>query len=122
MSKHCLFCRIAQGEIPSKKVYEDNDFFAFHDINPAAPVHLLLIPKRHVVSMQEISAEDSEWLGRMMTLAAKLALDYGCRPGPNGGYRLQMNNGVDGGQEVAHLHLHIIGGPRPWKKTAATAA
>lgn len=122
MSEHCLFCKIANGEIPSKKAYEDNDFFAFHDINPAAPVHLLLIPKRHVVSMQEIKADDSEWLGRMMTLVPKLALEHGCRPGPEGGFRLLANTGVDGGQEIAHLHFHIIGGPRPWKNSAAPAA
>src|SRR3546814_5673227 len=71
MSDNCLFCKIAKGEIPSKKAYEDDDFFAFHDINPAAPVHLLLIPKRHIVSMQDVQPQDAPWLGRMMTLAPR---------------------------------------------------
>ncbi len=122
MSDNCLFCKIAKGEIPSKKVYEDEDFFAFHDINPAAPVHLLLIPKRHVVSMQDIGPQDTQWLGRMMALAPRLAHDNGCTPGPDGGFRLVVNTGAEGGQEVAHLHFHIIGGPRPWDKRAAPAA
>lgn len=122
MDEHCLFCKIANGQIPSKKAYEDDDFFAFHDINPAAPVHLLLIPKRHIVSLENIQESDSGWLGRMMILAPKLALENGCRPGPDGGFRIVINNGTDGGQEIAHLHCHIIGGPRPWDKRAAPAA
>lgn len=122
MSDTCLFCKIAKGQIPSTKVFEDDDFFAFKDINPAAPVHLLLIPKRHVTSMQEIQASDAPWLGRMMTLAPQLAAQNGCRPGPEGGFRIVINNGVDGGQEIEHLHFHIIGGPRPWDKRAAPAA
>ncbi len=122
MSEHCLFCKIAKGEIPSKKAYEDEDIFVFHDIDPAAPVHLLLIPKRHIVSMQDIGATDAAWLGRMMALIPRLALDNGCRPGPEGGFRLLANSGIDGGQEVAHLHFHIIGGPRPWHKRVAPAA
>src|SRR3546814_6100450 len=80
-SSDLLFCKIAKGEIPSKKAYEDEEFFAFHDINPAAPVHLLLIPKRHVVSMQDIGPQDAQWLGRMMALAPRLAHDNGCTPG-----------------------------------------
>jgi len=122
MNNSCLFCKIAAGEIPSKKVYEDEDFYVFHDINPAAPVHLLVIPKHHVPSMQEIGPQDAQWLGRMMTLAPKLAAENGCTPGPEGGFRLVVNTGVEGGQEVAHLHMHIIGGPRPWDKRAAPAA
>ncbi|NYT37985.1 histidine triad nucleotide-binding protein [Allopusillimonas soli] len=122
MNNNCLFCKIAAGEIPSKKVYEDENFYVFHDINPAAPVHLLVIPKHHVPSMQEIGPQDAQWLGRMMTLAPKLAAENGCTPGPEGGFRLVVNTGVEGGQEVAHLHMHIIGGPRPWDKRAAPAA
>ena len=122
MSDNCLFCKIVKGDIPSKKVYEDEEFIAFHDINPAAPVHLLLVPKRHVVSMQDITPDDAPWLGRMMALASKLAADNGCRPGPSGGFRLVVNNGHDGGQEIDHLHVHIIGGPRPWDRRAAPAA
>ena len=122
MSDNCLFCKIARGEIPSKKVYEDEEFFAFHDINPAAPVHLLLIPKHHVVSLHDVTPEDAGWLGRMLTLAPKLAAENGCTPGPDGGFRVVANTGTEGGQEIAHLHLHIIGGPRPWAKRAAPAA
>lgn len=122
MSNDCLFCKIAQGDIPSRKVYEDEEFLAFHDINPAAPVHLLLIPKRHIVSMQDITEQDAAWLGKMMTLAPRLAREHGSRPGPQGGFRLVFNSGQDGGQEIDHLHLHIIGGPRPWDKRAAPAA
>ncbi|MBF6616876.1 MAG: histidine triad nucleotide-binding protein [Candidimonas sp.] len=122
MSDNCLFCKIARGEIPSKRVYEDEEFFAFHDINPAAPVHLLLIPKHHVVSLHDVVPEDAGWLGRMLTLAPKLAAENGCTPGPDGGFRVVANTGTEGGQEIAHLHLHIIGGPRPWAKRAAPAA
>ncbi|AZS77117.1 MULTISPECIES: histidine triad nucleotide-binding protein [Achromobacter] len=122
MSDNCLFCKIAAGEIPSKKVYEDEDFVAFHDINPAAPVHLLLIPRRHVTSMQDITGEDAGWLGRMMSLAPRLAAENGCRPGPDGGFRIMINSGVEGGQEVPHLHFHIIGGARPWKGRVAPTA
>ena len=122
MSDNCLFCKIAKGEIPSKKAYEDEDFFAFHDINPAAPVHLLVIPKHHIVSMQDVQAGDADWLGRMMALVPKLAHEHGCTPGPEGGFRLVVNTGTEGGQEIAHLHFHIIGGPRPWNKRAAPAA
>lgn len=122
MSENCIFCKIAKKEIPSKKVYEDEDFYVFHDINPAAPVHLLLIPKRHIVSLQDTGPDDAQWLGKMMALVPQLASDNGCRPGPDGGFRVVVNNGVDGGQEVAHLHFHIIGGPRPWDRRAAPAA
>ncbi|HYG43162.1 MAG TPA: histidine triad nucleotide-binding protein [Bordetella sp.] len=122
MSDNCLFCKIARGEIPSKQVYEDEEFVAFHDINPAAPVHLLLIPRRHVVSLQDIGTDDAGWLGRMVTLASRLAADNGCRPGPEGGFRLLANSGAEGGQEVPHLHFHIIGGQRPWKGRVAPNA
>lgn len=111
---NCIFCKIIAGQIPSKKVYEDEDIFAFHDIHPWAPVHFLMIPKRHVASLAQVDASHAEVLGRMMTLAPRLALEQGCRPYPEGGYRLVINTGGDGGQEVHHLHLHVIGGPRPW--------
>jgi histidine triad (HIT) family protein len=116
MSQDCLFCRIAAGEIPSRKVYEDDDILAFHDIQPWAPVHFLLIPKRHIVSMAQVQDSDAGLLGRMMALVPKLARQEGCRPGPEGGFRLISNTGADGGQEVGHLHFHVIGGPRPWRK------
>lgn len=122
MSDNCLFCKIARGDIPSKKVYEDEEFVAFHDINPAAPVHILLIPRRHIVSLQDVRDEDADWLGRMTVLASRLAAENGCRPGPEGGFRLVANAGIDGGQEISHLHFHIIGGQRPWKGRVAPNA
>ena len=122
MSENCLFCKIVAGDIPAKKVYEDAEFVAFHDINPAAPVHLLLVPKHHVTSLQDITPEDAGWLGRMMALAPKMAAENGCNPGPDGGFRLVINSGAEGGQEIGHLHCHILGGPRPWQKRAAPAA
>ncbi len=115
MSESCIFCKIVAGEIPAKKAYEDEEFLAFHDIRPAAPVHLLVIPKRHIESMQTVEPEDAALLGRMMTLIPRLAAEHGCRPGPTGGFRVVTNSGVDGGQEVPHLHFHVMGGPRPWR-------
>lgn len=112
----CIFCRIARGEIPSRKVYEDEEIFAFHDINPSAPVHFLMIPKKHIPSLAQAGAEDAALLGRMMVLAPKLALEQGCNPYPDGGFRVMVNTGIEGGQEVHHLHLHVKGGPRPWLK------
>jgi histidine triad (HIT) family protein len=122
MSDNCIFCKIVRGEIPSKKVYEDEEFLAFHDINPAAPVHLLVIPKHHLVSLQDVKPEDAGWLGRMTVLATRLAAENGCEPGPEGGFRLVANSGAHGGQEVPHLHFHILGGPRPWQGRTAPNA
>lgn len=115
-SDHCLFCKIAAGSIPSRKVYEDDELFAFHDIHPGAPVHFLVIPKAHIASMAHVGAEHAELLGRMLVLAPKLALEQGCNPYPDGGYRILTNTGSEGGQEVQHLHFHVMGGPRPWLK------
>ena len=115
-SPDCIFCKIVTGQIPSRKVYEDEDIYAFHDINPWAPVHFLLIPKLHIASMAQVSVEHERLLGRMMTLAPRLALEQGCNPYPAGGFRVIANTGDEGGQEVHHLHLHVIGGPRPWKR------
>ncbi|MDR2851501.1 MAG: histidine triad nucleotide-binding protein [Burkholderiaceae bacterium] len=112
---HCIFCKIAEGEIPAKKLYEDEEILGFHDIAPWAPVHFLLIPKRHIPSMAQITPADAALMGRIMTLAPKLALENGCQPYPDGGYRIVINTGKHGGQEVEHLHIHVIGGPRPWK-------
>ena len=111
---NCLVCKIIQGIIPSRKVYEDDDIFAFHDIHPWAPVHFLMIPKAHIASVSHLTAEHAPLLGRMMLLAPKLALEQGCRPYPEGGFRIVTNTGAEGGQEVHHLHFHIMGGPRPW--------
>jgi histidine triad (HIT) family protein len=112
----CIFCKIIAGQIPSKKVYEDEQVFAFHDIAPWAPVHFLIIPKAHIVSMAHVGPEHAALLGHMMTLAPRLAQEQGCAPYPEGGFRLVVNTGAHGGQEVHHLHLHVIGGPRPWRK------
>lgn len=114
--KDCIFCKIVAGEIPSKKVYEDEDIYVFHDIAPWAPVHFLMIPKRHIASMAQLQAEDAALMGKIMTLAPKLALEQGCEPYPAGGFRIMVNTGMHGGQEVHHLHVHVMGGPRPWAK------
>jgi len=113
---NCIFCKIAEGRIPSRKVYEDDEILAFHDIHPRAPVHFLMVPKAHIASMAQLTDEHAPLLGRMMTLAPKLALQEGCRPYPDGGWRVVINTGEDGGQEVHHLHIHVFGGPRPWLK------
>ena len=105
----CLFCKIARGEIPSRKVFEDEEIFAFHDINPARPVHILVIPKRHITSLATVSDDDSPVLGRMLAVANRLASENGS---PDG-FRVIINSGRVGGQEVAHLHAHIVGGPDP---------
>lgn len=105
----CLFCKIARGEIPSRQVYEDDELFAFHDINPARPVHILVIPKRHITSLATVSDADAPVLGRMLAVANKLASENGS---PDG-FRVIINSGRVGGQEVAHLHAHIVGGPEP---------
>jgi histidine triad (HIT) family protein len=112
----CIFCKIAAGKIPSRKVYEDDEIFAFDDIHPWAPVHFLMIPKMHIPSMAQVGPEHEALLGRMMVLAAKLAPAQGCNPYPEGGFRIVVNTGAEGGQEVHHLHLHVVGGPRPWLK------
>lgn len=112
----CLFCKIARGEIPSRKVYEDEEILAFHDIHPWAPVHFLMVPKAHVLSLAQVDSGHSALLGKMLTLAPRLALQEGCRPYPEGGHRVVINTGREGGQEVHHLHMHVLGGPRPWLK------
>ncbi len=113
---NCIFCKIAAGKIPSRKVYEDDELFVFDDINPWAPVHFLMIPKAHIPSMAQVGPEHAALLGRMMALAPGLALEKGCRPYPEGGFRIVANTGAEGGQEVHHLHIHVMGGPRPWAK------
>ena len=113
---NCIFCKIAAGLIPSRKVYEDDEIFAFHDINPWAPVHFLIIPKLHIPSMAQVQPEHMALLGRIMVLAPRLALENGCNPYPEGGFHIVTNAGAEGGQEVHHLHIHVMGGPRPWLK------
>jgi histidine triad (HIT) family protein len=95
-------------------VYQDDELYAFHDINPWAPVHFLVIPKLHIASMTLLTDDHAAMMGRMMVLTPKLALRMGCNPYPEGGFRLLCNTGVQGGQEVHHLHVHVMGGPRPW--------
>ncbi len=116
MSDNCIFCKIIDGKIPSRKVYEDDEILAFHDVNPWAPVHFLMVPKAHIPSMAHVGPEHTELLGRMMALAPKLALQEGCGPYPEGGFRIVTNTGAEGGQEVHHLHIHVMGGPRPWTR------
>jgi histidine triad (HIT) family protein len=112
----CLFCKIVSSVIPSKKVFEDEEFFAFHDINPWTPIHFLIIPKMHIPSMAQVTVEHEPLLGRMMVLAPKLALEQGAGHYPDGGFRLVLNTGNHGGQEIHHLHMHVLAGPRPWFK------
>ncbi len=106
---NCLFCKIARGEIPSRKVYEDDEIFAFHDINPARPVHILVIPKRHVTSLATVTEADTPVLGRILAVANRLATENGSLDG----FRVIINSGRIGQQEVQHLHAHIVGGPEP---------
>jgi histidine triad (HIT) family protein len=113
---NCLFCKIVAGKIPSRKVHEDDEILAFHDIAPWAPVHFLMVPKAHIVSMAHVGPEHAGLLGRLMALAPRLALQEGCNPYPAGGFRIVTNTGAEGGQEVHHLHIHVMGGPRPWKR------
>ena len=106
---NCLFCKIARGEIPSRKVYEDDEIFAFHDINLVRPVHLLVIPKRHITSLATVTEADTRLLGRILAVANQLATENGS---PDG-CRLIINSGRIGQQEVQHLHAHIVGGTEP---------
>ena len=109
----CIFCKIVAGQIPSRKVHEDDDVFVFHDIAPWAPVHLLVIPKEHIAMLSDVdAARHQALLGKMLTLAPRLMREQGV----TNGFRTLINTGEDGLQEVMHLHMHVIGGPRPWKK------
>lgn len=108
----CLFCKIAAGKIASRKVYEDDELFVFHDIAPWAPVHVLVIPRQHIATMYDIGDEHAAMLGRMMALAPKLMRELEVE----NGFRIVVNTGRDGGQEVQHVHMHVMGGPRPWLK------
>lgn len=106
MMDSCLFCRIISGEIPSRKVYEDDAVYAFYDINPQAPVHVLIIPKRHIARIENLQDSDVDVIGCLMVAAKKVADLLGLV----NGYRIVFNNGADGGQEVEHIHLHLLGG------------
>jgi len=102
----CVFCRIVRGEIPCRKVHEDDEVLAFHDIHPVAPVHFMLVPKLHLASLAEAGEAHAGLLGRMLLLAPRLAQEQGL----NQGFRTVINTGRGGGQEVFHLHIHVIGG------------
>lgn len=103
----CLFCKIIAGEIPSKKLYEDDEFYSFFDINPQAPVHFLIIPKKHITSVMDMTAADASLLGRMLYRAQILAKAEGLE---EGGARFVFNCKADAGQTVWHIHLHVLGG------------
>ena len=103
----CIFCKIVAGDIPAKKVFEDDDIIVFHDIQPLAPVHLLVIPKKHVATLAEATPDDGAVLGKLLQVGARQMLDHGCTDG----FRTLINTGRVGRQEVYHLHVHFVGGP-----------
>lgn len=105
MSNNCLFCKIVQGEIPVDKLYEDDEILAFRDIAPQAPVHFLVIPKKHVSSPATLAAEDEQLMGRIMRIGCEIARQEGVDQ-----FRAVLNNGEQAGQTVFHLHVHILGG------------
>lgn len=107
MSDDCLFCKIIAGEIPSNKVYSDDDVYAFRDINPAAPQHILIIPKKHLSDTTSATEKDQALMGKLLLKANEIAHEQGLT---EAGFRYVINTGKDGGQTVYHLHLHILGG------------
>jgi histidine triad (HIT) family protein len=110
--QNCIFCKIVAGEIPAAKVYEDEGAVAFHDINPQAPVHVLVIPRAHIASLDEADAADESRLGQLLLAAARVARQEGLA---EGGYRAVINTGAGAGQSVFHIHLHVLGGrPLTW--------
>lgn len=102
----CIFCKIVAGTIPSKKIYEDEDVIAFHDIHPIAPVHFMIVSKQHVAGLSDCKTEHQALLGKILLLAPKLAAEQGL----DQGFRTMINTGRGGGQEVFHLHVHVFGG------------
>lgn len=109
---NCIFCKIAGGQIPSRKVHEDDELVVFHDIAPWAPVHVLIVPKEHIATMYDTNEAHTAMLGRMTAMAPRLMRQLGV----DNGFRIVVNTGRDGGQEVGHVHMHVMGGPRPWAK------
>lgn len=107
--KDCIFCKIIENVIPSSRVYEDDDVLAFKDIHPSAPVHLLVIPKRHITGLSAVQAADQQVLGKMMLVASQVAREAGA----SDGFRTIINDGRVGRQDVFHLHMHVLGGPKP---------
>jgi len=114
----CIFCKIVRGEIPSKKVYEDDEVLAFHDIRPSAPVHFMIIPKRHIPSLMDTTDKDADVLGKILVLAPRLAKEQGSTDG----FRLIVNTGRVGRQDVYHVHVHVVGGPDPLGRMIAKSA
>ena len=117
----CIFCKIVKKELPSTLVFENERIMVFKDIHPAAPVHLLIIPKKHIPTLSHCSEDDAALLGEMMALIPKLAREEGIAVSgtetgtPQGGFRVVVNTGPDGKQDVYHMHIHLMGGPRPGK-------
>lgn len=109
----CIFCKIIRREIPSDIVYEDEEIIAFKDIHPAAPIHILVIPKKHIPSLVELQKEDEQLIGKIYTVINKVAEEQGVK---EKGYRVIVNCGKDGGQEVGHLHFHLLAGKRLGEK------
>jgi len=110
--KDCIFCKIVDKELPSRIIYEDNKFIAFKDVNPKAPVHLLIITKKHIPSVNHIESQDADLVGELILIAQKIAKKEGVS---ESGYRLIFNIGKNAGQTVDHLHLHLLGGKKlPW--------
>jgi len=106
MSANCIFCKIIAGDIPAKLVFEDEDVLAFHDITPQAPIHLLIIPRKHISGPETLTEADEPLIGKLVRVGTDLAAQFGLTDG----YRLVMNNGERAGQTVFHLHLHVLGG------------
>jgi histidine triad (HIT) family protein len=109
MKHDCIFCRIVGGEIPAKKIFEDDDIIAFHDINPSAPVHFLIIPKLHLENLYDANLSHQALVGKIFGMAGTLAREQDLHDG----FRVIVNNGRVGRQEVYHLHVHVLGGPEP---------
>jgi histidine triad (HIT) family protein len=107
--ENCVFCKIIKGEIPSEKVYEDDEIFAFKDINPVAPIHILVIPKKHIETLLEVTEEDSKLIAKIYMAINKIAKDLGIE---KDGFRVVANCGRDSGQEVMHIHFHMLAGKK----------
>jgi histidine triad (HIT) family protein len=106
---NCIFCKIVRGELPSRKIYEDADIVAFHDIQPLAPVHFMLVPRKHIATLYDATADDAPVLGKILALTGRLAREQGA----GDGFRTIVNTGRVGRQDVKHVHVHVLGGPQP---------